>query len=103
MMKTQEKTEKHSHLIFDGKYQMTTTIKCAHEGIFWLVMQNKQGMKDVCADLEKLTVKYIEWVDYRLHPSFKENEEIVNQSVKEWEEFLATEEGQAWLKGDESE
>lgn len=103
MKKTQIKTEEHSDRIYDGKYKKTTFIKCSHEGIFWLVMKNKEGHQDVRANLKGLTIEIREWVDFRLHPSYRENEQIVNQSVKEWEEFLATEEGQAWLKGDEEE
>ena len=103
MKETQTRTEIHGDYIFMGKYKKKTEIKCAHEGIFWAVMKGHEGRNDCTGYLDKLTVHIEEWVDWRLHPSYQENEQILNQTVKEWEDFLATEEGQAWLKGDEEE
>lgn len=103
MKETQTRTETHGDFIIDGKYKRKTQIKCAHEGIFWAVMKGYEGRRDVLGYLDKLVVEIEEWVDWRLHPSYQENEQILNQTVKEWEDFLATEEGQAWLKGDEEE
>ena len=102
MKQTQIITEDHGDTIILGKYQKNTQIECAHEGIFWLVMQRYED-KDIMGNIKTLTITFEEWLPYRQHPGFVENEQIVNKSVKEWEEFLATEEGQAWLKGDESE
>jgi len=101
MKKTQEITEEHSDFIYNGKYKKTTQIKCAHEGIFWLVMQKYQGREDIDANLSDLLINVSEYVDWRLHPSYQENEKILNQSVQEWEEFLATEEGKAWAGEEE--
>jgi len=102
MQKTQEITEKHGNNIVIGKYKKNTHIKCSHEGIFWLVMKRYED-KEIMGNLQTLTITFEEWLPWRQHPSYVENEQIVNQSVKEWEEFLKTEEGKRWLKGDEEE
>ena len=102
MEKTQEITEKHGRNIIMGKYKKNTHIKCAHEGIFWLVMKRYED-KDIMGDIQTLTITFEEWLPWRQHPNYLENEQIVNKSVKEWETFLKTEEGQAWLKGEEEE
>lgn len=102
MRKTQVITEKHGNMIVMNNYQKDTHIKCAHEGIFWLVMKRYEDKKPF-GDLTNLTISFKEWLPYRQHPSYVENEQIVNQSVKEWEDFLKTEEGKAWFKGDEEE
>ena len=102
MKKTQEITETHGNSIVVGQYKKNTHIKCAHEGIFWLVMKRYED-KDIMGNLKTLTITFEEWLPWRQHPNYIENEQIVNQSVKEWETFLATDEGQAWLKGDEEE
>ena len=100
MEKTQEITETHGQNIVLGKYKKNTHIKCAHEGIFWLVMKRYED-KDIMGNLKTLTITFEEWLSWRQHPNYVENEQIVNQSVKEWETFLKTEEGKKWMKEEE--
>jgi hypothetical protein len=100
MEKTQEITETHGHNIVMGKYKKNTHIKCSHEGIFWLVMKRYED-KDIMGNIKTLTITFEEWLAWRQHPSYAENEHILNQSIKEWETFLKTEEGQKWMKGEE--
>ena len=102
MKKTQEITETHGDTIVVGQYKKNTHIKCAHEGIFWLVMKRYED-KDIHGNIKTLTITFEEWLPWRQHPNYIENEQIVNQSVKEWTDFLKTEEGKKWLYREEEE
>ena len=102
MKKTQEITETHGNTIVVGQYKKNTHIKCAHEGIFWLVMKRYED-KDIHGNIKTLTITFEEWLPWRQHPNYIENEQIVNQSVKEWSDFLKTEEGKKWLYREEEE